>query len=566
MKKIPAFGLIVILLVMTCDIPAFSSSASENYKVYNEYRASLITLQESIAQLYLELQQKKNSQAVYSHMLQATENTAALIGNAEVASHNVYNGFQGSLQGHLELFCEYGLSEEQKRDLMNLGYAEEDIVEIEKSLAHYNDYYHHAAEEFTPEQIQWFFSAGLTDEQILELHASIRDHYSQIHTLEEEIRQQQTELLYVQVSLSIAALKMLLDQEDKDKDKSDELRNVEEKLLEAILAVSEDQSSLEHVKAFSKQVYKAAEQKIRQGKDQYVVDFFIGLQVHCGAVTALNGDTEFGLVEIKSYEHVLSECISADRSVPFHAQNAPIDPQFQSRDAVSVLDFVGQVEESNEDNNADYIVVVVKTWGTRLSDFVQMMNEWGLPEMVQELFEKFLQEVIHFPAEAVKFVCSVGGVIFTLIVTAPSVGGSWVECVVDCMTEDPSGIFMQIFEDKDTVATIEAGANNEDLTDCERDGYWSVYIDPMQIVYTIMQAIEVYKSSNNHYFYYMVNYSGGWVVEVELLEHECCGRVVRAYKVECEPYQCGGHSRLTIREKWILCDNFTLIWSRQQSK
>ena len=558
MKKITAFGLIVLLFVMTCDIPAFSSPTSENYKVYNEYRTSLITLQESIAQLYLELQQKKNPQAVYNHMLQAIENTAVLIGNAEVASHNVYNGFQGSLQGHLELFCEYGLSEEQKRNLMNLGYAEEDIAEIEKSFAHYNDYYHHATERFTPEQIQWFSTAGLTDEQILELHASIRDHYTQIHTLEEEIKQQQTELLYVQVSLSITALKMLLDQEDKGRDKSDELKKAEEKLLEAILTVSEDQSSLEHVKAFSKQVYKAAEQKIRQGKDQYVVDFFIGLQVHCGAVTALNGDTEFGLMEIESYENVLSECITTDRSVPFHAQSAPVDPQSQSRDAVSVLDFVGQVEESNEDNNADYIVVVVKTWGTRLSDFVQMMNEWGLPTMVQRLFEEFLKGVIHFPAEAAKFVCHAGGVIFTLIVTAPPIGAWWVECVVPCMTEDPSGIFMQIFEDEDTVATIEAGTQIG--TGCEKSGYTAVYTDPGQIIYIMMCALEVYKSSDNHYFYYMETKSSKWVVEVEILGHECCGRVVRAYRVDCN-YECNDIP-CTILEKWVLCDNFTLVWSR----
>jgi hypothetical protein len=130
------------------------------------------------------------------------------------------------------------------------------------------------------------------------------------------------------------------------------------------------------------------------------------------------------------------------------------------------------------------------------------------------------------------------------------------------MTEDPSGIFSQIFEDEDTVATIEAGANNDNIDECERLGYYRVYTDPMQIVYTIMNALEVYRSPDNHYFYYMKTYTREWVVEVEVLEHECCGRVVRAYEVNCEPYRCSGYSDLTIYEKWVLCDNFTLVWRR----
>jgi len=547
---------------MMCDIPV-SEHVSEDYRVYTEYRTSLIALQQDIAQLYLELQQK-NLKAGYQHVLQTIETTAVLIGKAEAASHNVYNGFQGSLRGHLELICEYGFSEEQKRDLMNMGYTGEDIAHIKKSLAHYNDYYYHAAEEFNPEQIQWFSSMGLTDAQILDMQTAICDHYTQIHTLEEEIKQHQTELLYIQVSLSLAALKMLLDQEDKGKGRSDELKNAEERLLEAIATVSEDQSSLEKVKAYSKQVYKAAEQKIRKGEPQYMTDFFIGLQVHCGAVTALHGDTEFGLTEIKSYEHVLSECIRTERSESFYEQNTPVDDQLPSSDTVSVLDFTGQVEESDEDNNAGYIIVVVKTFGTTLLDFIQLMAEWGIPEMAQQLFEKFLIKCIDLAVNVAKFVCKVGGVIFTLIMTAPPVGGSWVDCVVPCMTEDPSGTFLQIFEDKDTVATIEAGAYNynTDIDDCERIGYYMVYTDPMQIVYTIMHAVEVYRSPNNHYFYYMVNYSGGWVVEVEVLEHECCGRVARAYKVNCN-YKCNDIP-CTIREKWVLCDNFTLVWTRSQ--
>lgn len=554
MKKILAPTLSLLLFVTMCDIPAFSQPTSE-YEIYNDYRNSLITLQQDVAQLYLELQQK-NPQAVYQHILQITEDTAALIGNAEIASHNVYKGFQGSLQGHLELFFQYGLSEKQKKELLDLGYTEKDIAEIMKSLAYYNDYYYHAVEEFTPEQVQWFYSMGLTDTQIIELQTKIRDHYTQIHTLEEEIKQHQIELLYVQFSLSIAALKMLLDQENTDK-KSDNLKKAEEKLLKAIKNVSDDRSSLEHVKAFSKQVYKAAEQKIRNGESQYMVDFFVGLQIHCGAVTALHGDTAFGLTEIKSYEGILSECISNIESILLHGQNEPVTEQLQSPDA-SVTDFVGQVKESNEDNNSGYIIVVVKTWGTRISDIAQMMAEWGIPEVVRHLFLKFLRKVIGLAIGAAKFVVGVVAIIYTLITTAPPAGGSWVECAVDCMTEDPSGIFAEIYEDKNTVATIEEGTQSG--KQCERFGYRAVYTDPIQIVYTIMHAIKVYKSPDNRYYYYRKDNKDEWVVEVDVLEHECCGRVAAAYRVDCD-YECGD----TILEKWELCDNFTLVWERSES-
>ena len=165
---------------------------------------------------------------------------------------------------------------------------------------------------------------------------------------------------------------------------------------------------------------------------------------------------------------------------------------------------------------------------------------------------------------AASLTVKVGGVIFTLIITAPPVGGSWVECVVDCMTQDPSGIFMEIFEDKETVETIEAGVIDRDLEWCHRMGYREVLDDPMQIVYTIMFTLEVYRSPDNHYFYYMENNTDAWVVEVEILEHAGCGRVVRAFKVNCSYYECDNVYYYSIRKKWVSCDNFTLVWSRLQ--
>lgn len=96
---------------------------------------------------------------------------------------------------------------------------------------------------------------------------------------------------------------------------------------------------------------------------------------------------------------------------------------------------------------------------------------------------------------------------------------------------------------------------------CERFGYRAVYTDPIQIVYTIMHAAKVYKSPDNRYYYYRKDYKDEWVVEVDVLEHKCCGRVATAYRVDCD-YECGD----TILEKWELCDNFTLVWERSESR
>ena len=472
MKKGLALCVVIMLLLMNSDIPAFSEPVSEDpYSIYTDYRNSLIALQQDIAQISMELQQGKNPQAVFEHVVQTVEKTAVLIGNAEIASHNVPNGFQGSLRGQLESLLEFGLSEEQKSTLVNLGYTEENIAEMMKSLAYYNDFYYHASRGFTSEQLQWFYSIGLTDTQILELEANIFDHYTQVHTREEGIKQQQTELLNIQLNLSEAALRILVDQEDKGKDKSDELKNAEEKLLEAIQTGSEDQSSLEKVRAYSKQVYKAAEQKIRKGEEQYVADFFIGLQVHCGAVTALNGDTEYGLTEIRSYGSVLSEWVSHERAALLSELSSSSGEETFT-DSATAPGFVGQVEESNEDNNTGYIVLIIKKEGSGEEFAENIVTNAIIPEVI-----------IHISS-----------------------------------------------------------------------------------YYTIMCAMEVYRSPDNHYFYYMMDNSGGkWVVEVEILGHVGCGRVVRAYKVSCELYTCSGYIDLTILEKWVLCDNFIKVWPKPQS-
>lgn len=223
-----------------------------------------------MARLHLELHQKKNPHAVYQHFLHAIERTATLIGEAEPASHDVIEGMHFSVQGQLELLLTSGPL--TQNNLFNLGYTEEDIADLTDSLARYNDYYHHVTVGFTPEERERFHDLGLTDDDIAQLHTDITDYYTDIRTYEEVVKQSQRELVYIQIWLSLAALKILLENQDKAKGTSD-LMNAEEKLLEAILNSSNDQKSLEHIKAYSKQVYKAAEHQIRKGKKGYFIDF-----------------------------------------------------------------------------------------------------------------------------------------------------------------------------------------------------------------------------------------------------------------------------------------------------
>lgn len=559
------------LLLMSCDIPALSGPVSDPYKIYNEYRDSLYVLQEDIAQIYLELQ-GKNPQAVYEHILQSIEKTAAVIGKAELASHNIHDGLQFSLQSHLELLLRCGLSEKQKTDLIDLGYAEDDMNRLLNSLVHYNDHYHHAVTGFTAEEMERFYSIGLSDEQIAELQTHIEYHYTQVHRFQKVVKHHQEELMYIQVALSLVALQTLLELDHKEKEKSkSELQKAEEKLLEAILNVSEDQSSLEHVKTFSKQVYKAAEQKIRKGEEQYFLDFFVGLQVHCGAFTALNGDPEFGLAEIFLYESVLSECVtSSERSVLPSAQIGEQPPsQIDTVPAATLIEQVeelrGQIEESDETNNVGWVVVIIKTpedpvWEFVMMVFAEIFEHKILPDTLKAILVEFLVQIGVEEGVAI-FMGHVGGVIFSIIINAPQVGGGW----IDHFEDDPTRTFDEIIIDEKTVADIELVAHSSGPL-CISNGYWQIieYGNLHQIAEIVWQAERLYQSPWGFYYYYTGSYSGGeWVVVVEDRKYGL-GRVVEAYKVLCHEFDCGDESYDRIYEKWELCENFTPLWTRSQ--
>lgn len=574
MKRKLALILTVIVFLMISNVPIISEFRSEDpYKIYNEYKDSLLRLQQDIAHIYMELQRGKNPQPIYEHLLQSIESTATLIGKAELASQHVADGLQMSLWAQMDVLFIFGLTIQQKKDLTNLGYTEEDITKILESLAHYDDYYYSAVTGFTTEEIEWFHSMGLTDGQITELQNDVRAHYVNARTYQELVKQHQSKLLYIQILLSMSVLQIFaeLGHHEKDKYKS-ELKNAEKKLMEAILNVSTDQSSLERVKALSKQVYKMADQEIRSGKEQYFVDFFIGLQIHCGALTALHGDLDFGLAEIRLYTSVLSECIILSERLTSSSLQADENsialndiPENSPEDIVHIPNSIeeegesqGQVEESDETNNVGWVSVLIKAsdssdWGFWRMVYTYIVTNLGQALALEEV-KYFLTS--HIGDAAALYVTSAGGVILTVITTAPGIGETW----RDSIPYDPAGFFTNIIEDKETIEEIERGARSGRL--CRQERYCAVLRDPGVIVYTIMCAERIYRSPWGNYFYYMKDNSGyEWVVEVQDMQYGL-GRVAQAHRVGCGDLEYFGTSYNTIYDMWESCLHFTQAWER----
>lgn len=555
MKKV-AFLLITILFVMLCDIPVISESDTD-YEVYREYRDELYLLQKDMAHLYMELHQEKNPHAVYQHILQVTEKTAQLMGEAERASQDIDDRLQISVQDYLEILLRLGLSEQQKKNLVDLGYTEDDLHELRTWLLYYNDYYHHAATGFTPEEVNWFYSMGLTDDDIAQLQITMQEHYTRLHTASQMVKQQQKELLYIQVSLSIAALQQLLTLEtDKGKDKeSKSLLDAEEKLLQAIGNVSQNQSSLEQIKAFSKQVYKEAEHQIRKGEEQYYVDFFVGLQIHCGAVTALHGDLEFGLAEIHSYEYVVSECITTpERRTPSPAREQSVSVEPSS----FKTDFVGHVEELDETNNMSVVHVFVKAPDTNLWQSLALLIGFVSTNFGGVQFS--LSAVVEFLTAGITVVSiAIGtiGAFFLLVVTAPTVGYEWPPAVPGWIEGDEIVIIVEGSYGQGHIA--ERAESGEDP--CIRSSHQAILDDKYMIQDIVMNALKLFRNEGTgQYIYYYVDNAGKeWAVFIRKYAGKKFYELRTAYRVDCKPpYKCGGEEFETIIEKWI-CEGFKLI-------
>lgn len=461
-----------------------------------------------------------------------------------------------------------GLPEDRKLDLMSLGYTEEDIAEFMDWILHYNDYNHHIITGFSPEEMERFYAAGLTDAQISELQAFVNNYYAQLHSAQEVVKQQQTELMQVQVSLSLAALKLLENEnhdKSKNKDKNpDRLQNTEEKLLQTILNVSEDQPSLEKVKASSKQVYKAAEQKIRKGETQYFVDFFTGLQIYCGAVTALNGDAECGLAQITHYKNIVSECAeSPERPILQFTQT--VKQQAILKHPVLVSDFTGQVEESNEANNMGVITVFVKAPDTTFLQFLMLLFagvgaeawfNWTLPDLTLSLESLFAGGVTVSSIAA----GAVGAVIL-LVVTIPPVGyEEWPDAV-------PGYI-----EGKEVIIIVDGSYGQGHIQKkaqsseepCTRSSHQAI-IDDKYMIGDIVRNAEklLYHPGANQYLYYYKSFLNEWAVIIEEWGSYGIYELITAFRADCPlPEECKKgddmvpvHSYLDVLD----CQGFKLI-------
>jgi hypothetical protein len=567
--KAAALSLTLILFLAFCNIPSLPGDTEDidntDFPVYREYREDLYSLQKDLTLLYMELQQGKNTQAVYQHTLQVIETTALQIGKAQYASQDIHDALQVSLQDHLEIILLMGLSDNRKESLTDLGYTDEDIAEITEWLATFNDFHNYAVTGFAPEERERFYQAGLTDDQISELQDVLVDHYSTLHTASQVVKEQQTELLDIQTTLSIAALKLLLEgspEKGKKKDDGPGLQNAEEKLIEAIQVLSESQSSLEHVKAFSKEVYKAAEQKLRKGKAEYLADFFIGLQIHCGALTALNGDTAMGISEIEVYTDSLRECSLSDmRSYsPLQAyeESAPVYT------AHPLGDFVGDVEELDETNNLGVALVFVKKPDLSLMELLVMLPlfvyanlnafEWSLtlPDILA---------ILHAILDACLTVLSISvgvvGAVFLLVVTAPSVGYEWPPAVPGWI--DGKQVII-VVEGSHGQAHIPERAQS--TKECVASSHQAILDNKYMIQEIIERALKLFYNANTgRYIYYYVDDAGEeWAVFIRNYQKDLY-ELRTAYRVDCPPpYKCrkDGSDHLTIIGKW-LCEEFVQI-------
>jgi hypothetical protein len=416
----------------------------------------------------------------------------------------------------------------------------------------YNDYNHQAATGFTPEQLEHLTSLGFTDDHIAELQTIVQDHYTHMYTAQEMVNQHQRELLYIQTSLSMAALHMLLnlDSDEKGSDDPDRLLNAEKKLLEAIHTISEDQKSLEHVKAFSKQVYKAAEQRICNGENQYMVDFFAGLQVYCGAVTALHG-TPRGLAEIHVYKHILEQCITSPRPpLPIHITEPALPISYP------LTGSVGQIEEFSETNNMGVITVFVKAQDTTFLQSVLLLAAFTYTTFGTELS---LQQLVTFLSASVtvtEIIIGSAGAVLLLVITAPSVGYEWPPAVPGWIEGEEVII---IVEGSYGQAHITERAQSKD--ECTASSHQAILDDKYMIqeIVTYASKLFYHKDVRQYLYYYTDNVGKEWIVIVREYKNRYY-QLITAYRVDClGPYECGEKPPVQTYIDKLLCDGFRLI-------
>ncbi|KYK37679.1 MAG: hypothetical protein AYK18_18250 [Theionarchaea archaeon DG-70] len=325
--------------------------------------------------------------------------------------------------------------------------------------------------------------------------------------------------------------------------------------MQAIGNVSQNHSSLEQVKVFSKQVYKAAEHLVRKGEEQYYVDFFVGLQIHCGAVTALNGDLEFGLEEIQSYEYVVSECVaSPERPAPSPVREKSVFVETTS----FKTDFVGQVEELDETNNMGVVHVFIKAPDTNLWQSLALLIGFVSTNFGEVQFS--LSAVVEFLTAGITVVTiAVGtiGAFFLLVVAAATAGYEWPSAVPGWIEGKQVTIIVEGSYGQGHIA--ERAESGKDP--CIRSSHQAILDDKYMTQKIVMHASKLLLNPNNgQYVYYFVDDAGKeWAVFIEEYENKYY-QLITAYRADCAPFRCRKDNKdySSILEKW-LCEGFIQI-------
>lgn len=361
----------------------------------SKYQKNLLKLNEKIAKVYQELDDGKEP---YSHAVKAAEETAEMIGKtnalAALLSESGFDTGTTNLSSQLQDVAIYGFSAEVRESLIQMGYTPEDIEALETKITEYNAYLYRISNEgFTSEEIQSLKDAGYTDSDIENLERAISQRYLSDLNAAGQLNASKNELYQLQTTLSILALKLLIESsEEKGKISMEQMRHLgelEEKLLEDI-----DKGKWNHIRSSGKELYKYSEMLMKKSDNasEFSVDYFIGMQMHLAAITALEGDEEFALSVVNTYKlaledlaskrHVEKEDKGAGKgkvkassivnplsdSMEFGAYKLlsairALIPRFSLPSVYALPGIIGQVDELREDNNIVEKTITVKNMG-----------------------------------------------------------------------------------------------------------------------------------------------------------------------------------------------------------
>jgi hypothetical protein len=574
MKKVLALSIICCLLLTVYQVPAIS----ENPDPYAQYLRELEDLESGVHAVLQDLNTGKNPQAVYEHLLQLTFQTATLRGTVYPASQSLEDVMHISLQSYLEILLHPEVSERHLSRLQEKGYTSEEITRILEWVLYYNDAYYHSARGFSTEQRAWVASLGLTGSEIEELQQHIASRYTDIHTTRDMIPLHQEELLTVQISLSMAALNTVLEIEKSSKRSKNENKKGNEQ-IDRLLKIERNlaelyetehpftHSSLEWIKAHSYQMIKAAEQVIRSDSTEYGTDFFLALQIHCAALTALSGDHERGTQELLKYHSAIQESaesperssLSRDISLSLiSSQSAQLPDPLENP--------VGNVEEWFEENNVAVAHVLAKLPETSWMEYILMISTFsygiGYPGgsvSLSSLSDALAGLFVGGTVSSTSICTGVSGGIFLLIMTAEPVGYAWPPYVPGWNGTDY--VIMIVDGSYGQGHITERSQSSEK---CIKSSHRAILDNPYQITKIIYNAKKIfYNSTTGQYIYYYIEKGKEWVVFTRKYRNTEFYELRTAYRADCPgPYKCiiNGIYYNTLIDKWI-CEGFILIYS-----